>query len=102
PPVPFCAYIFLPVRQTSARFCTAWVPARRLASCHLTQRCRMSTRGSRPKIATGRLTEPAPAPSSVVTFNSISRSLFGRLGRGGFRLGRLVIGPLRRAGLARL
>src|SRR5215472_605251 len=77
PPVPFCAYIFLPVRQTSARFWTACVPARRLASCHLTQRCRMSTRGSRPKIASDRLTDPASAPSKVVIFNSISRPLFG-------------------------
>src|SRR5271166_2749818 len=31
-PVPFCLYIFLPVRAISARFFTAWVPARRLAS----------------------------------------------------------------------
>ena len=38
PPVPFWAYIFLPVRQMSARFFTAWVPARRLASCQMTQR----------------------------------------------------------------
>src|SRR5216684_1971335 len=37
-PVPFCAYIFLPVRQISARFFTLWVPARRLASCQTMQR----------------------------------------------------------------
>src|SRR5262249_3061531 len=33
PPVAFWAYIFLPVRPTSARFCTPWGPAPRLASC---------------------------------------------------------------------
>src|ERR1051325_9971182 len=96
PPVPFWAYIFLPVRQTSARFCTACVPARRLASCHLTQRCRMSARGSRPKIASERLTEPASAPSRVVIFNSISRPLFGF--RFGGRRGRPV--AVRQAELA--
>src|SRR5262249_2926457 len=99
PPVPFWAYIFFPVRQTSARFCTACVPARRLASCHLTQRCRMSTRGSRPKMASERLTEPASAPSKVVIFNSISRPLFRR-----FRLGRrrrLAVGQAELAGLRR-
>src|SRR5215471_4183624 len=99
PPVPFWAYIFLPVRLTSERFCTACVPARRLASCHLTQRCRMSTRGSRPKIASDRLTEPASAPSKVVIFNSISRPLFGfRLRR---RCGRRPV-ALRQAELAGL
>src|SRR5690242_5581846 len=100
PPVPFWAYIFLPVRHTSARFCTACVPARRLASCHLTQRCSRSARGSRPKIASDRLTEPASAPSKVVIFNSISRPLFGfRIGRRRSRavaLGQAELARLRR------
>jgi len=38
PPVPFWAYIFLPVRQISARCLTLCVPARRLASCQRMQR----------------------------------------------------------------
>src|ERR1700724_2831328 len=101
PPVPFWAYIFLPVRHTSARFCTAWVPARRLASCHFTQRCRISTRGSRPKIASDRLTEPASAPSSVVIFSSISRPRFRRFGRGRLGLRPVALGRAELAGLRR-
>src|SRR6478736_1063267 len=79
PPVPFCLYIFLPVRQTSARPCVLCVPAWRLLSCHCTQRAMMSARGSRPKIASESWTEPASLPSRVVTFSSISRALL--LGR---------------------
>src|SRR5262245_55321522 len=78
PPVPFWRYIFLPVRQISARFLTLWVPRWRLASCQFTQRWIRSTRGSRPKIASDSLTEPAALPSRVVTFSSMSRSLRGR------------------------
>src|ERR1700743_1805741 len=79
PPVPFCLYIFLPVRQTSARPCALWVPAWRLASCQLTQRWMMSLRGSRPAISSESWTEPAALPSSVVTVNSISHApLLGR------------------------
>src|SRR6187455_3718579 len=53
----------------------------------------MSVRGSRPKIASGNLTDPASLPSRVVIFISISRALLrrsSRLGRG--RLGRLLFG----------
>src|ERR1700761_3257911 len=75
PPVPFCLYIFLPVRQISARPLVLWVPAWRLLSCHCTQRAMMSWRGSRPKISSERLPEPAALPSRVVTFSSISRAL---------------------------
>src|SRR5258707_14829238 len=74
-PVPFCRYIFLPVRAISARPLTAWVPRRPLASCQVTPACRMSARASSPKIASGRSTEPAAVPSSIVTFNSMSRPL---------------------------
>src|SRR5665647_325623 len=81
PPVPFWAYIFLPVRQISERSLVLCVPRWRLASCQLTQRCRMSLRGSRPKIASDKLTEPASLPSRVVIFNSMSRAL--RHGGGG-------------------
>src|SRR5262245_52865874 len=100
-PVPFCRYIFLPVRLISARFLTSWVPRWRLASCQVTQRCRMSARGSSPKIASDSVTSPAAWPSRVVTFSSMSRALllFGwslvGLGRRSFRF-------LNRAELARL
>src|SRR6202008_3736913 len=79
PPVPFCLYIFLPVRQISARPCVLCVPAWRLLSCHCTQRAMMSARGSRPKMASDSCTEPASLPSRVLTFSSISRALL--LGR---------------------
>src|SRR5262249_47967517 len=81
-PVPFCRYIFLPVRLISARFLTSWVPRWRLASCQVTQRCRMSARGLRPKIESDSVTSPAALPSSVVTFSSMSRLLLvsGSLG----------------------
>src|ERR1700756_1494776 len=85
PPVPFCLYIFLPVRQISARPLALWVPAWRLLSCHCTQRWMMSLRGSRPKIPSDNWTDPAALPSRVVTFSSISRALL--LGR---RLGGLL------------
>src|SRR5262249_6098946 len=93
PPVPFCAYIFLPVRQISARPLVLCVPRWRLASCQLTQRWMMSVRGSRPKIASGSWTDPASLPSRVVIFISISRALLRRsrrLRRGS--LGRLLFG----------
>src|SRR5262245_49845609 len=57
------------------------------------QRWMMSVRGSRPKIASGNLTEPASLPSRVVIFISISRALLrgsSRLRRG--RLGWLLLG----------
>src|SRR5262245_15175871 len=88
PPVPFWRYIFLPVRQISARFLTLWVPRWRLASCQLTQRWIRSVRGSRPKIASDSSTEPAALPSRVVTFSSMSRSLRGRRLRRRLALGR--------------
>src|SRR5499426_1535337 len=87
-PVPFWRYIFLPVRQISARFLTLWVPRWRLASCQLTQRWIRSARGSRPKIASDSSTEPAALPSRVVTCSSMSRSLSGRRLRRCLALGR--------------
>src|SRR6201996_3580229 len=98
PPVPFCLYIFLPVRQISARPLALWVPACRLLSCHCTQRWMMSLRGSRPKISSDNWTEPASLPSRVVTFNSISHALL--LG-GRFR-SLLAAGNLELAGLGSL
>src|SRR5438128_4322260 len=84
-PVPFCRFLFLPVRLISARFLTSWVPAWRLASCQTTQRCRMSARGSRPKMSSDTVTPPADLPSSVVTFSSISRALLRFRSRRGVR-----------------
>src|SRR6187551_1715186 len=98
PPVPFCAYIFLPVRQISARPLVLCVPRWRLASCQLTQRWMMSLRGSRPKMASDSSTEPAALPSRVVTFSSISRALL--LG-GRFRCLLAAAGDLELAGLRR-
>src|ERR1700751_5737536 len=98
PPVPFCLYIFLPVRQISARPLVLWVPAWRLLSCHCTQRAMMSARGSRPKISSDRLTEPAALPSRVVTFSSISRALLRRLR---VRSNLVAAGNLELAGLRR-
>src|SRR6516225_889921 len=83
PPVPFCLYIFLPVRQISARPLALCMPAWRLLSCHWTQRAMMSWRGSRPKISSERLTLPAALPSRVVTLSSMLRALLlGRRIRG--------------------
>src|SRR6201986_5368041 len=98
PPVPFCLYIFLPVRQISARPLALWVPAWRLLSCHCTQRAMISARGSRPKISSERLTEPAALPSRVVTFSSISRALLRGLC---FRRRLIATGDLELAGLRR-
>src|ERR1700744_1401422 len=78
PPVPFCLYIFLPVRQISARPLALCVPAWRLLSCHCTQRAMMSWRGSRPKISSDSWTEPAALPSSVVTWSSMLCALLRR------------------------
>src|SRR5437016_1347043 len=100
-PVPFCLYIFLPVRLISARFFTSWVPRWRLASCQTTQRCRMSERGVRPKIASGSSTEPAASPLSVVTLSSMSRALrLGRLSHGRRGIG-IRCAAVREAKLAR-
>src|SRR5262245_48726541 len=89
-PVPFCRYIFLPVRWISARFLTSCVPRWRLASCQRTQRCRMSGRGSSPKMASGSSIEPASLPSSDMIVSCMSRALLPSrcTALGGRRLGR--------------
>src|ERR1700761_6205768 len=57
----------------------------------------MSWRGSRPKISSDRLTEPAALPSRVVTFSSISRAfLLGRRFRSLIAAGDLELAGLRR------
>src|SRR4030088_3013008 len=64
------------------------------------QRAMMSLRGSRPKISSESWTEPADLPSSVVTFNSISRALL--LGRSRRSLFAAAIGQAELAGLRRV
>src|SRR6185437_4939754 len=71
--------------------------------CQFTQRWIMSVRGSRPKIASGSLIEPASLPSRVVIFISMSRALLH--GGSGFRrgrLGRLLLRLRRGLGLGHL
>src|SRR6185437_9062841 len=77
PPPRNCGTRAEPWRAPPVPFCLC-VPAWRLLSCHCTQRAMMSWRGSRPKISSDRLTEPAALPSRVVTFSSISRALLRR------------------------
>src|ERR1700694_3041631 len=60
----------------------------------------ISLRGSRPKISSESCTEPAALPSSVVTFNSISRALL--LGRHGGCLLAAALGEAELAGLRRI
>src|ERR1700704_1942938 len=65
----------------------------------------MSLRGSRPKISSESWTEPADLPSSVVTFNSISRPpLLGRSRRSLFAaaIGQAELARLRRVFRQRL
>src|SRR5262245_16217274 len=84
-PVPFCLYIFLPVRWISARFLTSCVPRWRLASCQTMQRWMRSARGVSPKISSDTVTEPAASPARVVTVSSMSRALLSRFRGGGRR-----------------
>src|SRR5262249_36660151 len=100
-PVPFCLYIFLPVRQISARFFTSWVPRWRLASCQTTQRWIRSVRGVSPKIASGSVIDPAFSPLRVVTVSSMSRALLGLVG-GRFRRCRAFAGGAELAGFGRV
>ena len=57
---------------------TLWVPACALLRCQRTTRCRMSARGSRPKIASFRSTEPGFA----VKFDHISFHCFASFSAG--------------------
>src|ERR1700722_5812655 len=83
PPVPFCLYIFLPVRLISARPSVLCVPAWRLASCQRTMRAIRSARGSRPKMASLSSSEPAAEPSIDVMSNFMAPLSFRRFGRRG-------------------
>ncbi len=71
-PVPFWRYIFLPVALISPRDFVACVPCCRLASCQRTTLWRMSARGSRPNVASGKLTVPWVSPVRVLTSMSIT------------------------------
>src|SRR3984957_3036398 len=87
PPVPFCLYIFLPVRWMSARPSVLCVPACRLASCQRTMRAIRSARGSSPNTSSLSSSEPAADPSiDVMSYFMASLSL-RRFGRWGARAG---------------
>src|SRR3954453_6088627 len=70
-PPPFWRPNFLPVRATSLRSRAARAGARRLISCQVTTRWRMSARGSTAKISSlSSMSPPLPA-SRVCTFTFI-------------------------------
>src|ERR1700722_3705202 len=85
PPVPFCLYIFLPVRWISARPSVLCVPAWRLASCQRTMRAIRSVRGSSPNMSSLSSSEPADEPSSDVMSNFMASLSLCRFGRWGAR-----------------
>src|SRR5256885_5217329 len=90
-PVPFWRQGFLVVPWMSLTPLVLWVPARRLASCQLTTRARMSRRTGAPNTASASSISPTLLLSRFLTetFISLASSL-GGLGRGfrgtGFRL----------------
>src|SRR5687768_6624952 len=93
-PPPFWRPNFLPVRLTSLRSRAARAGARRLVSCQVTTRWRMSARGSTPKIESSRVMSPPDFASRLWTLTFILAVLafVGRLlvGSRGFALGRLA------------
>ena len=70
-PVPFCLYGFLVVRAISPRVLVLWVPARRLASCQLTTRARMSGRAPTPKTPSASSTVPTVSLARLMTSHCI-------------------------------
>src|SRR4051812_16525954 len=70
-PPPFCRPYFLPVRATSLRSRAARAGARRLVSCQVTTRWRMSARGSTPKISSLSSRSPPLRASRVCTLTFI-------------------------------
>src|SRR6185369_13328531 len=99
---PFCRPNFLPVRATSLRSRAARAGARRLISCQVTTRWRMSARGSTAKISSLSSMSPPALASRVCTLTFILaflafvgvrgrlRAVLSRLGLFIFRgLGRL-------------
>src|SRR5690348_10507880 len=79
-PEPFCAQGFLVVPWISLTPLVLCVPARRLASCQLTIRARMSRRTSgRPKISSASSMLPTSLLSRLVILSFISTALRRRL-----------------------
>src|SRR5688572_367298 len=75
-PVPFWAYGFLVVPEMSPISLVLWLPDRRLASCQLTARARMSLRTVRPKISANTASSISTSPTALllmsVTFSSMT------------------------------
>src|SRR6185437_3368862 len=72
-PVPFCAQGFLVVPEISPTCLVLCVPARRLASCQLMTRARISRRTTgNPKTSSARSISPDSLFSRLVTFSFIS------------------------------
>src|SRR5687768_16437727 len=98
-PPPFWRPNFLPVRATSLRSRAARAGPRRLVSCQVTTRCRMSARGSTPKIASSRLMSPPDFASRLWTLTFILAFLAVVVGRSGLvalgLVGFLIVGGLR-------
>src|SRR6185369_14784321 len=102
-PPPFWRPYFLPVRATSLRSRAARAGARRLTSCQVTTRCRMSARGSTAKISSLRSMSPPPLASRVCTLTFILAFLAfvgvgGRLRAVLSRFGFFIFSRLRRIG----
>src|SRR5215210_5202813 len=109
-PPPFCLPNFFPVRLTSLRSRAARAGARRLISCQVTTRCRMSARGSTPKMSSlSSMSPPLPASRvctltfilAFLAFVGVGSRLDAVLGRAGLfifcglgRVGRFSFGGL--------
>src|SRR4029079_9953487 len=87
-PPPFWRPNFLPVRATSLRSRAARAGARRLTSCHVTTRCRISARGSTAKISSLSSMSP-PLPASRVCTLTFILAFLAFVGVGG-RLGAVL------------
>src|SRR3982751_2074164 len=70
-PPPFWRPNFLPVRATSERSRAARAVPRRFSSCQVTTRCRMSARGSTPKMSSLSSMSPPALASRVCTLTFI-------------------------------
>src|SRR6478672_12844506 len=102
-PPPFWRPNFLPVRATSLRSRAARAGARRLTSCQVTTRCRISARGSTAKISSLSSMSPPALASRVCTLTFILAFLAfvgvgGRLHAVLSRLGFFIFCGLGRSG----
>src|SRR6478735_6953480 len=98
-PPPFWRPNFLPVRATSLRSRAARAGARRLTSCQVTTRCKISARGSTAKISSlSSMSPPLPASRvctltfilAFLAFVGVGGRIDALLGRGGL----FIVGSL--------